>query len=104
MANQLSQQALRGGLSLCCPSYNPRPLGVMRPGGASMAVLAFLQTNPKRWFTFNQILIGTGRTSRSVDWACIFLRSTGRVEFSRDESRNPRYLRYRINTKEISNG
>lgn len=94
MANQLSQVHLRGGLNLQVPRYNPHPAGVMQPGGAAMDVLAFLQASPKRWFTFNEIKTGTKRTDKSLDWACMFLRATGRVQCSRDEGRNPRYLRY----------
>ena len=54
-----------------------------------------LMDNEGRFFTFNQILVGTGRTSKSLDWACIYLRSLGHVECTKDDGRNSRYLRYR---------
>lgn len=97
MATQITSRQ-PGGLNLNAPRYNPRPAGVIQEGGASKAVLDFLQVNPERWFTFAQIMAGTGRTSKSLDWACIFLRSLGYVECSRntEECRNSRYMRYRI--------
>jgi len=100
MANQLSVR--RNGLGLEVSRYNPRPPGVMQKGGAAKDVLAFLQSNPNRYFTFNQLLTGTGRTYQAVSWACIFLRSMGHVDCSNDDGRNPRYLRYRLNTKDTN--
>jgi hypothetical protein len=97
MANQLESAAtLRSGLGLQSPRYNPRPRGVLQEGGAAKSVLSFLQAHPDRFFTFAQIVTHTGRTHKSLDWACIFLRSLGYVECSRDEGRNSRYLRYRV--------
>lgn len=84
-----------GSLKLQVPRFNPHPAGVMREGGAAMDVLNFLQMHPGRFFTQNQILSGTGRTSKAVDWACIFLRTCGHIECYRNDGRNPRYLRYR---------
>jgi hypothetical protein len=89
-----SQQS-RNGLGLSVPRYNPRPPGVLQEGGAAKAVLSFLQAHPERYFTFSQIVTHTKRTPKSLDWACIFLRSLGHVECARDEGRNPKYLRYR---------
>lgn len=99
MARQITSRP--GGLNLEVPRYNPRPTGVMQEGGAAKAVLAFLQANPDRWFTFAQIMVGTGRTSKALDWACIFLRSLGYVECSRntEAGRNSRYMRYRFKKK-----
>lgn len=96
--NWVAQQITsRPGLNLESPRYNPRPPGVLQEGGAAKAVLALLQANPGRWFTFAQIMTGTGRTSKSLDWACIFLRSLGYVECSRntEAGRSSRYMRYR---------
>lgn len=85
-----------GGLNLEVPRYNPRPIGVMQEGSAK-DVLTLLKASPDRWFTFSQIMAGTpGRTTKSLDWACIFLRTMGYVECSRDDGRNRRYLRYRF--------
>ena len=95
MARQLESVAQRG-LGLQVPRYNPNPAGVMREGGAAKAVLSFLQQHPGRFFTFAQIVAHTNRTPKSLDWACIFLRSLGQVECSRDDGRNSRYLRYRV--------
>lgn len=100
VAQQLESVGARSGLDLQVPRYNPRPAGVMREGGAAKDVLDLLTKNAGRWFTFNQILTGTGRTAKSLDWACIFLRSMGHVEFSKDDGRNSRYLRYRVPTKQ----
>ena len=90
-----SQQG-RNSLNLAVPRYNPRPAGVLQEGGAAKAVLSFLQAHPERFFTFSQIVTHTQRTPKSLDWACIFLRSLGHVECARDEGRNSRYLRYRV--------
>lgn len=96
MARQLeSVAATQRGLGLQVQRYNPHPAGVMREGGAAKAVLSFLQAHPGRYFTFAQIVAHTKRTPKSLDWACIFLRSLGHVECSRDDGRNSRYLRYR---------
>lgn len=97
VANQLASR--KNGLGLEVPRFNPRPSGVMQEGGAAKDVLALLRANPDRFFTFNQILLGTNRTAKSVDWACIFLRSLGHVECTKDDGRNSRYLRYRYQSK-----
>jgi len=94
VARQLDISSGGNSLKLQVQRFNPHPAGVMRDGGAAKDVLGFLQAHPGRFFTLNQILIGTGRTPKSVDWACIFLRSTGRIECYRDDGRNSRYLRY----------
>lgn len=97
MARQItSSQAGRNSLGLELPRYNPRPAGVLQEGGAAKAVMAFLAVHPERFFTFAQIVVATQRTTKSLDWACIFLRSLGYVECARDEGRNSRYLRYRV--------
>lgn len=98
MARQITNSTQRQGLGLQVPRFNPRPAGVMQEGGAAKVVLAFLQANPGRFFTLHQILTGTGRTPKSVDWACIFLRTQGFIECYRDDGRNSRYLRYRVST------
>lgn len=96
MAQQIARsQPGRNSLSLAAPRYNPRPAGVLQEGGAAKAVLSFLQQHPERYFTFSQIVTHTKRTPKSLDWACIFLRSLGYVECARD-SRNSRYRRYRV--------
>lgn len=77
--------------------WNPKPPGVMQPGSATLTVYEYLASRPGRaWYSRRQIVAGTGRTGKSVDWALLFLRHTGRVESSRDESRCSRYLRYRV--------
>lgn len=97
VADQIESAATsQRGLGLAVPRYNPRPAGVLQEGGAAKAVLAFLQAHPDRFFTFSQIVTHTKRTHKSLDWACIFLRSLGYVECVRDEGRNSRYLRYRV--------
>lgn len=96
VARQLQAgRAQHGSLVLQTPRFNPRPPGVLQEGGAAKAMLSFLRQHPQRFFTFAQIANGTGRTPKSLDWACIFLRSLGYVECARDDGRNSRYLRYR---------
>lgn len=80
----------------CAPRrqhFNPRPPGILQTGGAAQAVNAFLEQNPGRYFTCAQIILGTGRTDKSVDWALLMLRSVRRVEMRRDP-RNARYWQY----------
>jgi len=104
MARQLESVATaQRGLGLQTPRFNPRPAGVLQEGGAAKAVLSFLQQHPERYFTFSQIVTHTKRTTKSLDWACIFLRSLGYVECARDEGRNSRYLRYRVTSSANSN-
>ena len=59
-------------------------------------MLAFLQEHPGRYFTFQQLLLATGKTEKSVDYACLILRSLNLIEARRDESRNDRYFKYSI--------
>lgn len=76
-------------------THNPRPIGVMLPGSATDAVWQWLSARPGRaYWQRRQIVAGTGRTGKSVDWALLFLRATGRVEV-REDDRCSRYLRYR---------
>lgn len=85
----------RVGLGLQAPRYNPRPRGVIREGSATAAVLTYLATRRGVWLTHAQIVKGTGRSAKSVDWALLFLRSQGLVDCVPDAARNSRYLRYR---------
>lgn len=78
------------------PTRPSSRVGVICSGSATAAVEAWLKTkHPRAYWTKAQILAGTGRTVKSVDWALIFLRTTGRVEIGGDH-RNPRYLSYRL--------
>lgn len=73
-----------------------RAKGEVCPGSATDAVAKFLDTkHPMAWWTRQQIVVATNKSQKAVDWALIFLRTTGRVEICHD-SRNPRYLRYRL--------
>lgn len=77
------------------PRFNPRPVGMIRPGSATEAVLdALRRTN--LYMTHAQIIIATGKTTKAVAWALIFLKSQGLIESTADDGRNPRYQRYRI--------
>lgn len=97
VAQQLARSAQPPGLGLEIPRYNPRPSGVMLEGKTTQAVLIFLQANPRRFHTHLEIMQGTRRTGKAVDWALAFLRSTGKVEAYRQaDHRNGRYLRYRL--------
>ncbi len=76
--------------------FNPRPPGVIQPGGTSEAVLRILAGNPGRFFTAQQLIRETGRTHAAVSFALLYLRDRGRIEAFPDAKRNPRYYRYRI--------
>lgn len=76
--------------------FNPRPPGVIQPGGASEAVFTLLGSKPNAFFTHAQIQAATGKSKVAVDWALIFLKSTGRIEAYVDAHRNDRYLKYRV--------
>jgi hypothetical protein len=84
--------------------FNPYPPGVLQEGGAAKAVLAFLEANQGRYFTLGQLILATGRTDKSLDWACRFLCSIGRVEWRSDESRNPKYRRYAFKPQPTNEG
>lgn len=81
---------------------NNRPKGEICQGSATDAVSAWLlNKHPLAWWTRQQIVIGVDKGQKAVDWALIFLRSTGRVEICQD-ARNPRYRRYRaIRSKDL---
>lgn len=76
--------------------FNPKPPGSIQPGSATEAVMAFLNRHPGIFFTHAQILRATGRTTKAVAWALIFLREMGVIEVAPDLSRNSRFLRYRL--------
>lgn len=96
LAAQLMTMADRRAIPDEHPRYNPRPPGVLREGSATHAVLLYLRSRPRLYFTHAQILRGTDRSTKAVSWALIFLRAQGLVECVPDASRNARYLRYRI--------
>lgn len=62
------------------PRFNPRPAGQIRPGSASEAVLAYLQRHEGRSFYRRALIVATGRTRKSVDWALLFLVALQLVE------------------------
>lgn len=96
ITNQLIRMADgRSAMKLEVQRYNPRPAGVIREGGATDAVLTFLQKHPRRFFCFHEIKMATGKTKPAIDWALIYLKSLGMLECVSDEARNPLYLRYR---------
>lgn len=74
--------------------FNPRPAGVIREGATTQAVLRFLESAPRAWHTHHQIMVGTGRTTKAVCHALLYLRALGRIEATNDDGRNARYLRY----------
>lgn len=75
--------------------FNPRPAGVIQPGSATEAVLAFLRDSPGLK-TEAQIVWAVKRSHSAVSWALIRLRGWKLVEAVPDHSRNGRYLRYRV--------
>lgn len=97
IANQLIRMADgRSAMKVEINRYNPRPPGVIREGGATDAVLTFLQAHPARFFCHHEIQTATKKTKVSIDWALCFLRAQNIIESTSDDGRNPRYLRYRI--------
>jgi hypothetical protein len=77
------------------PRFNPRPAGHIRPGCASEIVLAVLVARSPAFLNFAQILAQSGCTKGACDYALSYLESQGHLEHTADESRNPRYRRYR---------
>lgn len=75
--------------------HNPRPPGVIRDGSASEAVLALLETQPRRWWTHGQIMALTGRSTKAIGFALLYLRQLELVDVEHD-ARNARYFRYRF--------
>lgn len=76
-------------------TFNPRPAGVMLDHSATRACMDWLGSRQAHgWWTRHQIIVGTGRTQKSVDWALMYLRAMGLVEIKPHES-HARYFRYR---------
>ena len=86
----------RSAMPLQVPRYSPHNTGVIVKGSATDAVLLLLQERPLAWLTHAQIMASTGRNTKAVCWACLYLTSRGLVESGPDASRNPRYRRYRL--------
>lgn len=76
------------------PPFNPRPAGVIRDGSATDVVLAWLRQR-RGWHTHGEIAVGTGRGTKAVCWALMYLRAHSLIESVPDGQRNARYLRYR---------
>lgn len=96
MAAQIERAADgRRDLPLQIPRYNPRPAGKIVKGSATDAVLTLLQSRPLAWLTHGQLVVHTGRSTKSVCWACMYLSARGLVETGSD-SRSTRYQRYRM--------
>lgn len=93
LVSSLSQRGLQAAART--QRYNPRPPGVLQPGGAPLAVLAFLKDHPDRYFSFYQIVLATGRTEKSLDWACRNLRDMDLIIVRADPA-NLRYYQYRF--------
>lgn len=81
--------------------FNPRPAGVIQPGSATEAVLAFLKDSPGLK-TEAQIVWATKRTHAAVSWALLRLRAWKMIDAVSDPKRNARYLRYRLRKEESS--
>lgn len=77
------------------PRYNPRPPGLIQPGSGTDAVLQFMAAQPDKWMTRSQIIFGTDRSAKAIDWAISFLVHQGYVRAVQDSIRNPRYRKFR---------
>ena len=64
-------------------------------GSASSAVLAYLQS-VTGYRNHAQIVEATGKTPKSVDHACLYLRNIGLIQCECDFGRNKRYLKYAV--------
>lgn len=80
------------------PPVNPHAPGQFWPGSTAEAVLNFMcrPAHLGRFFTHAELILATQRSSKAVCWAVSFLVSTGRIEASHSDPRNPRYRRYRV--------
>lgn len=79
------------------PRFNPRPAGVIRPGSTTEAVYELLRSQPHRLFWRRQIIHITGRSRKSVDWACIYLVALKLVEtIESDQSPRAGNQRFRL--------
>jgi hypothetical protein len=77
--------------------FNPRPPGVVHDGSATDAVLRVLKANPQRYFTYAELRSRCpGYSHAAMSWGLIRARRFDLVQVIGDESRNPRYQRYRI--------
>ena len=86
------------------PRFNPRPAGVIREGSATEAVLEYLRTSKLVYHQHRQIVHGTGRSTKAVCWALIYLRELGHVVATADAERNSRYRRYAAASRIASRG
>jgi hypothetical protein len=99
IADQLSRMGAARAHAPSIPRYNPRPAGYIRPGCASEVVLAVLVRRTPVFLTFAQIMQQSKRTKGACDFALSYLLTQGHIEFTSDDSRNPRYRRYRATEK-----
>ena len=81
--------------------FNPRPSGILQSGSATHAVRDFLASKPGRFMTTAQIIWGTGRTNKSVDWGLRMLRSLNMLEMRRDD-RSARNWKYCLKVDHIT--
>lgn len=92
IAHQMSAAA--GHPVVVQPVRRSRLAGVMRDGGSSQAVLAYLQS-AGGYRAVCEIRQHVRRSHAAVSWALIFLRKVGAIECAPDVVRHARYLRYR---------
>lgn len=98
MAGQLVRMSDgRSAMRLELPRDNPRPPGVVREGSATDDVLRVLSEHPTRYFTYGELRTRCPSHSHAaLSWGLLRARRFGLVLVLGDESRNARYLRYRI--------
>lgn len=77
--------------------HNPRPPGVVRPGSAADRILTVLRSQPRRFFSREELIAATGLPEQSTAWPLFFLQRQELIGVG-DDPRNPRYLRYRFRT------
>lgn len=90
-------------------SFNPRPPGAPMEGSATDCVLKVLKDYPMRWFTSSELLVLVNRgrktdqcfTRVAIAWGLLRLQTWKWVDSTPDESRNVRYLRYRLNPNHL---
>lgn len=74
---------------------------MIRPGSSTDLVLAVLVKRFPAFLNLGQIKAATSCTHGSLAWAIAYLKAQKLIECTADDSRNPRYSRYRVTSKGI---
>lgn len=75
-------------------TFNPKPPGSMLAGSATDRLLRCMATAPDAWWSYHELAERV--SGGSFGWSLLALQRRGHIEASANDSRNPKYLRYRI--------